>query len=80
MQANSHSTNTKIDVNDRQIPGGGENALLDNSMTKQENVHADMMCMTTLLFLKVFPQLSIGRLLLIFLQPNFMKKTNQIPL
>lgn len=50
MQTNSHSTNTKNYVNDRQILGGGENALFDNSMTKQENVHTNMMGMTTLLF------------------------------
>lgn len=49
MQTNFHSTNTKIYVNDRQILGGGENALFDNTMTEQENLHADMMCMTTLL-------------------------------
>lgn len=30
--------------------GGRGNALFDNSMTKQENIQADIMCMTTLLF------------------------------
>lgn len=65
-------------VNDSQIPGAAENALFDSSMTKQENILVDTMCMTTLLIQKVFLQLSTSRFYSLTSWKK--KKSNQINL